>query len=156
MSNTSRPFEGPSAGPAKPYLIRAIYEWSLDEGLTPQVMVDVNVSGVEAPVSYAKDGKIVLNLHPSSIRGLDIGNEYLLFSARFAGRAENITLPITAIMAIYARENGQGMVFQADGSGISSPHSFGNEAVRQQDAKTTGANAPGNAPRTGPNLKVVK
>lgn len=63
----------------KPYLIRAIYDWTLDEGLTPQVMVDVEVDNVVAPLNYAKDGKIVLNLHPNSVRGLEVGNQYLLF-----------------------------------------------------------------------------
>lgn len=84
-------------------------------------MVDVEVDNVVAPLNYAKDGKIVLNLHPNSVRGLEVGNQYLLFSARFAGRAEDITIPVAAVMAVYARENGQGIVFQPDGSGVTPP-----------------------------------
>lgn len=142
--------EGSDSGSTKPYLVRAIYDWSLDEGLTPQIMVDADSPGVTVPLSYAKDGKIVLNLHPSSVRGLEIGNEHLLFSARFSGRAENITVPIDAVLAVYARENGQGIVFQPDGSGVTPPQP---ERVRRDAAKTTQNQ---DRQRSGSHLKVVK
>ena len=137
-------------GSTKPYLVRAIYDWSLDEGLTPQIMVDVEVHGVTVPLNYVKDGKIVLNLHPNSVRDLELGNDYLLFSARFSGRAENITIPIEAVLAVYARENGQGIVFQPDGSGVTPPQP---RRSRQDHEKEM----PGqDRHRTGSHLKVVK
>lgn len=108
-------------GSTKPYLIRAIFDWCIDEEQTPQVMVDVSIAGVEVPVGYANEGKIVLNLHPNAVRGLELGNEYLMFSARFAGKSEDIVVPVEAVLAVYARENGQGIVFQADGSGVTPP-----------------------------------
>ncbi len=108
-------------GSTKPYLIRAIFDWCLDEGQTPQVMVDVGVNGVEVPMDYANDGKIVLNLHPNSVRNLEMGNEYLMFSARFSGKAQDIVVPVESVLAVYARDNGQGIVFPADGSGVTPP-----------------------------------
>ena len=143
-------------GSTKPYLIRAIYDWTLDEGLTPQVMVDVEVDNVVVPTGYARDGKIVLNLHPNSVRDLEVGNQYLLFSARFGGRAEEITIPVEAVMAVYARENGQGIVFQPDGSGVTPPPPPDN----RQDEQPSGAEkSPGERDtktRSGPRLTLVK
>ena len=144
------------AGSTKPYLIRAIYDWTLDEGLTPQVMVDVSVEHVVVPLNYVKDGKIVLNLHPSSVRGLEVGNQYLMFSARFAGRAEDITIPIDAIVAVYARENGQGIVFQADGSGITPPpENADNKTEHALDSNDKLADLQ-EKPRSASHLTVVK
>ena len=137
-------------GSTRPYLVRAIYDWSLDEGLTPQIMVDVTVEGVQVPLNYVTEGKIVLNLHPSSVRGMELGNEYLMFSARFAGRAEQLTIPVEAIMAVYARENGHGIVFQADGSGMSPPPPGGGKSPSTNDNP-----APVNS-RQGLHLKIVK
>ena len=141
---------GSEVGSTKPYLVRAIYDWSLDEGLTPQIMVDVEVQGVVVPLNYVKDGKIVLNLHPNSVRDLELGNDYLLFSARFSGRAENITIPIEAVLAVYARENGQGIVFQPDGSGVTPPQP--GRGRQDQEKELAGQERH----RTGSHLKVVK
>lgn len=142
----------------KPYLIRAIYDWTLDEGLTPQVMVDVEVDNVVVPLNYAKDGKIVLNLHPNSVRGLEVGNQYLLFSARFAGRAEDITIPVAAVMAVYARENGQGIVFQPDGSGVTPPPPGKEEEKYRENAADTSDSNTGQTGkiRQGAHLTIVK
>ncbi len=96
----------------KPYLIRAIHEWALDNGYTPQIMVRADLPGVLVPVEFIVDDKITLNIHTKSVTRLELGNEYLLFSARFGGRAMDITIPIEAVEAIFARENGQGLVFQ--------------------------------------------
>lgn len=144
----------PETGSTRPYLVRAIYDWSLDQGLTPQIMVDVTMPDVDVPMAYAQDGKIVLNLHPNSVRGLELGDEYLLFSARFSGRPEDIVIPVEAVLAVYARENGQGIVFQADGSGIAPPSptrsrkepSAAGSPVKKGDAR----------PKSGSHLKVVK
>ncbi len=98
----------------KPYLIRAIYQWALDNGYTPQILVATDQEDVLVPRQYIKDSKIVLNIHPQSVTGLDLGNEYVWLSARFSGKAMEITVPVAAILAIYVRENGQGIVFQDD------------------------------------------
>ena len=145
-------------GPTKPYLVRSIYDWSIDEGLTPQVMVDVHVAEVSVPLNYVKDGKIVLNLHPNSIRELEITNQYILFSARFAGKSEEITLPMDAVMAIYARENGQGIIFQADGSGIVPPPPVteDNDSPDTEPSQGNTINTEKPPPRSGSHLKVVK
>ena len=141
---------GSETGSTRPYLVRAIYDWSLDQGLTPQIMVDVTMSGVDVPMAYAQDGKIVLNLHPNSVRGLELGDEYLMFSARFSGRPEDITIPVESVLAVYARENGQGIMFQADGSGITPPSPM---PSRQQ----TDENVPREQkPKPGSHLKVIK
>ncbi len=95
----------------RPYLIRALYDWILDNNMTPQLLVDATFEGIRVPERHVNDGKIVLNITPGAIRDLDIGNEWVLFSARFDGNAFAIQIPINAVAAIYARENGQGMIF---------------------------------------------
>lgn len=98
----------------KPYLIRSIYEWILDNELTPHLLVDAEFEGTVLPDSFIEDGKIVLNIKPQAIQGLTLGNEVIEFNARFSGKAMHIVVPIKAIMAIYAKENGKGMIFDRD------------------------------------------
>jgi len=94
----------------RPYLLRALYEWCTDNGHTPYVAVAVDDS-VLVPREYVKDGEIVLNISYDATSGLQIGNEFIEFKARFAGVPRDIMVPIGRVMAIYARENGQGMAF---------------------------------------------
>ena len=94
----------------RPYLIRALYEWCTDNGLTPYVAVLVDDS-VRVPNEYVKDGEIVLNISFDATSSLKLGNEFIEFKARFAGSAREIMVPIDRVIAIYARENGQGMAF---------------------------------------------
>ncbi len=109
--------------PSRPYLVRAINEWLNDNGLTPHVLVDASHAGVEVPVSYVKDNRIVLNIAPGAVRDLFINNDALSFSARFGGVPMQVTAPMQAVLAIYARENGQGMFFDEgeDFSGATGP-----------------------------------
>ena len=100
--------------PSKPYLVRALYEWLLDNEMTPHVLVDANAESVMIPQGIATDGKVVLNLAPSAIQQLEMTNEYLSFSARFSGVAQNVYCPMTSVLAIYARENGEGTMFAED------------------------------------------
>lgn len=100
--------------PSKPYLIRGLYEWLLDNDVTPYVLVDTSSEAVEIPKGIASDGKVVLNLSPSAIQNLEMTNEYLSFSARFSGVGQNVYCPITSVLAIYAKENGEGMMFAED------------------------------------------
>ena len=97
--------------PTKPYLIRAFYEWILDNDLTPHLMVDAEMEGVQVPVEFVSEGQIVLNISSSAVKTLDLGNEWIFFNARFGGVPQDIHVPMMAIKAIYAQENGKGMVF---------------------------------------------
>ncbi len=95
----------------KPYLVRALNEWILDNQLTPFLLVDASVKGVEVPEQHIKDGKIILNITPSAIQEIAFENEWIYFSARFGGQPFMINIPISAVLAIYAKENGRGMMF---------------------------------------------
>jgi stringent starvation protein B len=94
----------------RPYLIRALYEWCTDNGLTPYVAVRVDDS-VQVPTEYVKDGEIVLNISFDATSSLQLGNEFIEFKARFGGKPREILVPVGRVIAIYARENGQGMAF---------------------------------------------
>ncbi len=100
----------------RPYLIRAMYEWIVDNGMTPYLMVHADREGVQVPQEFIQDGNIVLNLSPTAIRSLNLGNEAVDFSARFAGVPRDVHCPVSAVLAIYARETGRGMVFRDDDS----------------------------------------
>lgn len=97
----------------KPYLVRAIHEWCIDNGLTPHLLVAVN-SQTRVPVGYVKDGEIVLNLNYTATKDLQIEADAVTFSARFSGVSNNLYVPMSAIRGIYARENGQGMFFEIE------------------------------------------
>jgi stringent starvation protein B len=97
----------------KPYLLRALYEWCVDNGYTPHVAVKVD-SRAQVPVEYVKNGEITLNVSPSAVHKLQMGNELIEFSARFAGVARQISVPVASVYALYARETGHGMTFDID------------------------------------------
>jgi len=100
----------------KPYLIRALNEWILDNQLTPFLLVDASVKGVEVPEQYIKDGKIILNITPSAIQEIVFEDEWIYFSARFSGQPFMINIPVSAVLAIYAKENGRGIMFAEEES----------------------------------------
>ena len=100
--------------PTRPYLIRAIRDWAMDNRLTPQLLVDAGVDGIVIPGSHVQDGKIVLNVHTQAVKALELGNEFITFSARFGGNSHAINLPIQSVLAVFARENGQGIFFQEE------------------------------------------
>ena len=129
--------------PRKPYFLRAVHQWIVDSDATPYLVVDVNVEGVDIPPGYAQDGKLVLNVSYAATDGLDIGRDYIEFSARFGGVPRHVRVPMAAVLAIYAHETGQGMLFDAE-----------------DGAENT---LPGDAPKPGaeggnkkPTLKVIK
>lgn len=105
-----------SMTPQKPYLIRAIYEWLLDNNCTPYLLVNTMVDGVTVPTEYVKDNRIVLNLAPDAINQLQMDNSWISFSARFSGKAMDLFIPIAAVHAIYGKENNEGMFFPEDNS----------------------------------------
>lgn len=134
----------------KPYLVRALYEWMLDNSLTPFVALDTNVPGVKVPVQYIKDGQIVLNISPTATQDLSLNNQNLSFCASFSGLSYNIEAPMRALTMVYAKETGQGMAFDI--------------STEEQDegdngGGTTGTNKPSAETKPlvkKPTLKVVK
>jgi stringent starvation protein B len=120
----------------RPYLIRAINEWLLDSQCTPHLLVDTEAPGVDVPQEHIQEGKIVLNIGPHAVEGLRISNEEVTFLARFSGVSRLISLPVSAVLAIYAKENGRGMMF--------------NEADEPEPDDS------GPRPTSRPSLKVVK
>ena len=121
----------------RPYLIRAIYEWCVDSGLTPYLAVRVD-ERTEVPQAFVKDGEIVLNLSAGAVRNLEMGNEMITCSGRFGGVPFDIMVPVAAVIGIFARENGQGLVFQG-GDSQQPPPASGNDMAKPK-----------------PHLKIVK
>jgi stringent starvation protein B len=134
---------------SKPYLIRGLYEWLLENDMTPYLLVDANFYGVMIPQGTATDGKVVLNLTPSAIQALELDNEYIAFSARFGGVAQNVYCPMTSILAIYAKENGEGMMFNEE------PHTDPDPSINKADRKQ-GVKAIEAKTTNRPSLTVVK
>lgn len=130
----------------KPYLIRAIREWAMDNGLTPQILVDSTAPGTQVPSRHVRDGQIVLNLHDRAIQLRELGNEFLAFAARFGGVAHEVRVPVEAVLAVYARENGQGIFFKQEGPEAPPPGPESGESG--PDGKAAG--------RAKPRLRVVK
>jgi stringent starvation protein B len=130
--------------PKRPYLLRAMHQWITDCGNTPHVIVDAERGGAEVPQSYVKDGKIVLNLSLTATQRLKLGNDEVEFDARFAGVIHHVRFPVSAVMGIYARETGEGMVFSEQDLGPPGP-----------PRRPTAAEEGGGGSRR-PQLKVVK
>ncbi len=103
-----------SMSSSRPYMMRALYDWILENGCTPYVLVNAMYRGVEVPEQYVKDGQIVLNISPVSVIKLEISNEMMSFNGRFGGVPTDVFVPTPAVIGIYARENGRGMVFEDD------------------------------------------
>lgn len=99
---------------SRPYLLRALYEWIVDNGCTPYVLVNARVEGVQVPRAYVKDGQIILNISPTAVVQLHMDNAAMTFSARFGGVPMQVYVPMAAVMGIYARENSQGMMFEPE------------------------------------------
>lgn len=132
--------------PKRPYLVRAIREWCMDNGLTPQILVDAAAEGVVVPPEGVKEGVIVLNVHERAVRDLDLNNESAGFLARFGGVTRSVFIPMDAILAVYARENGEGLFFGAP-----------DDETREPEAVASGGGADRErTPRRGkPDLKLV-
>ena len=137
----------------KPYIIRALHEWCMDNGLTPHLLVAVDVQ-TRVPMAYVKDGEIVLNLSYSATKDLLIGNEAITFSARFGGVSNNLYVPMGAVRGIFARENGQGMFFQAEAEEGVTPGDATPSDIAKQDVAADTAEKPPAAKK--PFLKLVK
>ncbi|RTE65203.1 ClpXP protease specificity-enhancing factor [Amphritea opalescens] len=131
------------------YLIRALNEWILDSGWTPHLVIDAEIQGVMVPQQFISDGQIVLNIAPSAVQNLSVDIDAVSFNARFGGVPMNVFVPIVAVMAIYARENGQGMGFGAEP---------GVEALFAEEPETDPKppEPPKPKAKSRPSLKVVK
>lgn len=111
---------------SRPYLIRALYEWIVDNTMTPHILVNAMDENVRVPEQFIEEGKIVLNISPSATQELVLGNQFVEFNARFSGAEMLVSVPTSSVLAIYARENGQGMMFaEEDGGDEPSPISPG-------------------------------
>lgn len=127
----------------RPYLIRALYEWLLDNDLTPHLLVDADYENVVVPRQFVEEGRIVLNINPSAVMNLEMTNEIISFNARFGGKETDVFIPPLAVLGIYARENGRGMLFPDELE----------DAEAEDDPDDTDPTPP---PKGRPSLKVVK
>ena len=131
----------------RPYLLRALYEWIVDSGEVPNVVVDAEIDGVVVPSEHVRDGKIVLNISPQAVRNLSLGNDYVMCEGRFSGRSVELILPIESVRAIYCRDSGQGLAFddedllEGEGDG-----ELGAD-VTQASQPTNGPKPPGDKPK---------
>lgn len=121
----------------KPYLIRSVYEWIVDNSSTPYLLVNANNNKGNLPLDFIEDGKIILNIRPQAVEALALGNELIEFNARFSGKPMTVVVSVNAVMAIYAKENGKGLVFDQESND-------GDEPPPEQQ------------PPTKPTLRVVK
>ncbi len=132
---------------SRPYLVRALYEWIVDNDCTPHLLVNAEHPGVRVPAGFASDGQIVLNVSPSAVRQMQMDNDAVSFEGRFGGVPHSLYIPSAAVMAIYARENGQGMVFEIEPTPP-------DDGAPEDPSSSEGASRPG--PGGRPSLKVVK
>ena len=144
----------------KPYLLRALFEWCVDNGYTPHIAVRVD-SRTQVPAEYVKGGEITLNISPNAVHKLQMGNETVEFSARFGGVARQISLPVANIYALYARETGHGMTFDTEGAKPSVQAKGASDAVPTTTRPPTALPAPPTDPKkpTGggkPTLRRIK
>lgn len=135
----------------RPYLLRAMHEWMLDNQQTPHLVVNATHAGVDVPSQHVKDGKIILNISLTAANGLNLGNDFVTFRARFGGVSRDIVVPMAAVLGIYSRETGEGMIFGDNDEPSDSP-----EPPQAPPPATPGpTGAAGGEPRKS-HLKVVK
>lgn len=139
---------------SQPYLIRAIYDWIIDNDFTPYLLVNAENDYAMIPRDFVEDGKIVLNINPTAISDLQLGNDYIMFNARFSGKAMEVSVPVVAVLAIYARENGQGMMFDENTSQLPPTPPDGNTKNNSSADKKSAEKLSDRSRK--PQLKVVK
>ena len=108
---------------SRPYLIRALYQWIVDNGMTPYILVDAETPGAIVPRDFVQDGKIVLNIAPMAVQALILADDIITFNARFSGESMDLSIPVGHVLAVYAKENGQGMMFGDESDGSPDPSS---------------------------------
>ena len=151
--------DAPQMTSHRPYLLRALYEWIVDNGMTPHVLVDAGMPGVRVPMQSVKDGRIVLNIAERAVGGLRMDNDALRFSARFGGVSQSVLVPLEAVIAVYARETGQGMALPDDPRGAAAPMAAAASPASESEAPAPdgdGPDGPNEPPRRGGHLRIVK
>src|ERR1700760_4095278 len=146
------PSTPPPPPPKRPYLLRAMHQWMSDSGHTPHVIVDAERAGAAAPQAYVKEGKIVLTTSPSGTQRLKLGNEEIELDARFAGVVHHVRFPVAAVMGIYARETGEGMVFSESDLGPEPPK--GPSSSNEDGGGSGSGNSSSGGSKPRPQLKV--
>ena len=154
----------------RPYLIRGIYDWIVDNRCTPYLLVDASAQGVRVPRQAIKEGQVLLNIAPHAIDRLELGLDEVRFNARFSGVSQSIVAPVAAILAIYAQENGQGMMFPAEtdadadadavdesgGKAVDASSPAALTAVESANSPTSDEPSPPPPTRMPPSLRIVK
>ena len=145
----------------RPYLLRALYEWIADNGMTPHVLVDARMPGVRVPAHAVKDGRIVLNIAERAVAKLELGNDSIRFTARFAGVSQAVMVPLEAVIAIYSRETGQGMAMPEEPRAAAASSGEAEVVEHVEDASSTGdapesPDTPPEPPKRGGHLRIVK
>jgi stringent starvation protein B len=130
--------------PQRPYLLRALYDWILDSDETPYIVVDATLDGVRVPAEHVDDGKIVLNISPNAVRELEMHNDYVACSSRFAGKDFPIYLPIASVKAIYCKDRGLGMAFDDESA-----------SLQPQGSDSDAESEPADSSASGPTLRLV-
>jgi stringent starvation protein B len=143
--------------PSRPYLLRAFYEWIVDNHATPYLVVAADLPGVDVPREYVENGRIILNISPQAVRSLSLENHHVSFNARFAGVPYDVYVPMRAVGAIYAKENGRGMVFKDEEDfQTDEKDDGGTGGGGSSNTKGAGPKKSGGGKKGGPNLTVVK
>lgn len=126
--------------PNRPYLLRAFYEWIVDNNLTPYLVVDATMAGVKVPTQHVQNGQIVLNINPSAVGNLLLGNDAVTFNARFGGSPFALYIPQRAVLAIYARENGAGTMFTPEEDEMSDDEYYAEELADEEQVEASAEN----------------
>lgn len=153
----------------RPYMLRAFYDWLVDNNLTPHLVVQATMPGVRVPLEFVQDGQIILNIAPRAVGQLELGNEAISFHARFSGRPHSVIVPLHAVLAIYARENGAGTMFEPEEAYTNVTGEIEEEWLDDVDdselslddldsdtASTENSNSEPTRPKGKPSLRVVK
>lgn len=153
----------------RPYMLRAFYDWLVDNDLTPHLVVQATMPGVRVPLEFVQDGQIILNIAPRAVGQLELGNEAISFHARFSGRPHSVIVPLHAVLAIYARENGAGTMFEPEEAYTNVTGEIEEEWLDDVDdsdlslddldsdtVSTENSNAEVARPKGKPSLRVVK
>ena len=152
----------------RPYMLRAFYDWLVDNDLTPHLVVDATMPGVRVPVEFIQDGQIILNIAPRAVGNLELGNDAITFHARFSGRPHSVIVPVYAVQAIYARENGAGTMFEPEEAYTNieeemmeeepSPSftTVSDDAPQVADSESDDSESEAARPKGKPSLRVIK
>lgn len=139
--------------PRRPFLLRAFYDWLLDNELTPHLVVDATLPGVKVPMEFVQDGQIILNIAPRAVGNLELADDSVRFNARFSGKPHNVFVPMYALQAIYARENGAGTLFEPEEQYMNLIAQFSDDGLGNVDEDR---NKPEPPPKGRPQLRVIK